>query len=82
MLFSVGTNQKHDPKVTSKVEAARYRREHTNLRLIWKAAHLVEAPGEGFLVVPVNFAIVLLRPAGLLLWRTGVDSCRLAQVCA
>jgi len=80
LFLSVGANQEHDPKVKSKVGTVGYRREHANFRLIWKAAHLVEASGEGLLVVPVNFAIVLLRPAGLLLRRTGVDSCRLAQV--
>lgn len=33
--------------------------------------NLVEPTGEGLLVVPVNFAVVLLGPAGPVLRRTG-----------
>ncbi len=71
-LLLTWTDQKYDSEVTPKVGAARYCCEHPNLRLIWKTADLVEAQGELFAVIPVNFTIVLLRPAGPVLRRSGM----------
>ena len=81
MLLSTWTDQEHGTKIVPKVGTVCHRREHANLRLIRKTTDLVEPPGEGLSVIPVNFAVVLLWPAGPVLRGTGVDSCRLAQVC-
>jgi len=63
----------HDTEATPEVGTVGYYREHPNLRLIWKTADLVETPGELLAVIPVNFAIVLLRPTGPVLRRSGIQ---------
>jgi len=78
LFLPVWANQEHDSKVAPEVGTVSDRRQDSRSGLIRKTADLIELLDKLLVVAPVDFAVVLFRPAGSVLQRSGVQ---VPQIC-